>query len=58
MIVYIVTAYIVLVILLHVKKSRLPGSKEAKKVAFFHPFWYSKSNIVMTEEADKKCSGP
>lgn len=40
MFVYVLTAYIVLVVVLQIKKHRQPGSKLAKKVGFFHPFWY------------------
>ena len=34
----IIAAYVALVVLLHVKKSRLDGLGAGKKVAFFHPF--------------------
>lgn len=34
-------AYIAIVAVFQLKKSKQRGSKAAKKVAFFHPFWYS-----------------
>lgn len=33
-----IVAYVGLLILLQIKKSKHSGSKSAKKVAFFHPF--------------------
>jgi hypothetical protein len=44
-------------VLLNIKKSRQTGSKQAKKVAFFHPFWYSYFYLVMMVVEDKKCYG-
>jgi hypothetical protein len=53
----LIAAYIILVVLLHIRKSRQTGSKQAKKVAFFHPFWYSYFYLVMMVVEDKKSYG-
>lgn len=53
----VIAIYVAIVVLLQFKKSRQAGSKKAKKVAFFHPFWYSEFYLVMMEEVDKKSCG-
>ncbi len=50
-------AYIAIVAIFQLKKSKQRGSKTAKKVAFFHPFWYSVSYSAMMEEEVRKCYG-
>ncbi len=37
--VYVITVWILVVVALQIKKAKQPGSKKAKRVAFFHPFW-------------------
>ena len=35
-------AYILLISVFYLRKRNLKGHPKAKKVAFFHPFWYLK----------------
>lgn len=56
-ILFLLLVYIGLVAVLQFKKSKQPGSKKAKKIAFFHPFWYRFIKVVMMEEEEKKFYG-
>jgi hypothetical protein len=49
--------WLVLVVLLHVKKTKQPCPKSASKVAFFHPFWCLSSDAATMQVEAKKCYG-
>lgn len=53
----IISVYVALVLILQLKKYQRGGSKQAKKIAFFHPFWYIQIKSVMMEEEDRKYFG-
>lgn len=54
---FLLLIYIGFVAILQFKKSKQPGSKIAKKIAFFHPFWYGLIKAAMMEGEEKKFYG-
>jgi hypothetical protein len=57
MFIFFLSAWIVLVIILQIKKKKQGGSKLDRRIAFFHPFWYFYIDLVMMQVAEKKFFG-
>jgi bacteriorhodopsin len=55
---YFISGWILLVILLQIKKRKQPGGKLSQKIAFFHPFWYFYDYLAMMQEVERKFFGP